>query len=271
MARPEDAVGRPQRRTGLLVRRPHRPDPRQMGGPAGGRRGTGRQGDPARRSGPVLLHGHRRHRRGRRPSVRRRPRLPESRSGHGLRRPRQRRDLPGRQRRRLRHEVLPPLPGLPGPHLRDTGQPRLVRGPRRLHARLLRRHASPPPEPAPRPLTRAWLRSLLWHRPRPHDGEHLGTARKLRSAPAQQAAQPGPYWAIDAGPVRVIGIDTGLLGTVDAEQGAWLREVSQGPRPKILVTGSPLYVDGERHPCPIEGAARSTTSCATPPTTTSRR
>ncbi|WP_371673520.1 metallophosphoesterase [Streptomyces sp. NBC_00289] len=110
-----------------------------------------------------------------------------------------------------------------------------------------------PPEPAPRPLTRAWLRSLLWHRPRPHDGEHLGTARKLRSAPAQQAAQPGPYWAIDAGPVRVIGIDTGLLGTVDAEQGAWLREVSQGPRPKILVTGSPLYVDGERHPCPIEG------------------
>ncbi|KUN24931.1 metallophosphoesterase [Streptomyces antibioticus] len=109
------------------------------------------------------------------------------------------------------------------------------------------------PEPAPRPLTRAWLRSLLWHRARRHDGQRLDEVRKLRSAPAQRAVQPGPYWAIDAGPVRIIGIDTGLLGTLDAEQGAWLREVSQGPRPKILVTGSPLYVDGEHHPCPIDG------------------
>lgn len=53
--------------------------------------------------------------------------------------------------------------------------------------------------------------------------------------------------------MRVIGIDTGLLGTLDAEQGRWLREMSEGPVPKILVTGSPLYVDGEHHPCPIEG------------------
>ncbi|MFI8192290.1 metallophosphoesterase family protein [Streptomyces sp. NPDC085946] len=110
-----------------------------------------------------------------------------------------------------------------------------------------------PPGPAPRPLTRAWLRSLLWHRPDPADGRHLSEARKLRSAPAQQAVQPGPYWAIDAGPVRIVGIDTGLLGTVDAEQGAWLREVSRGPRPKILITGSPLYVDGRHEPCPVEG------------------
>ncbi|NEE05940.1 metallophosphoesterase [Streptomyces sp. SID7499] len=110
-----------------------------------------------------------------------------------------------------------------------------------------------PPEPRPRPFTRAWLRSLLWHRPRPDAGHHLPEARRLRSAPEQQAVQPGPYWAIDAGPVRIVGIDTGLLGTLDAEQGAWLREVSRGPRPKILVTGSPLYVDGRREPCAIEG------------------
>ncbi|MDQ0936229.1 metallophosphoesterase family protein [Streptomyces turgidiscabies] len=109
------------------------------------------------------------------------------------------------------------------------------------------------PAPRPRPLTRAWLRSLLWHRPGAVDEQRLTEAAKLRSAPAQQAVQPGPYWAIDAGPVRVIGIDTGLLGTLDAEQGRWLREVSQGPVPKILITGSPLYVDGEHHPCPIEG------------------
>ncbi|MFJ3820761.1 metallophosphoesterase family protein [Streptomyces nodosus] len=110
-----------------------------------------------------------------------------------------------------------------------------------------------PPEPRPRPLSRAWWRALLWHRPRPVDEQRFTEAQKLRSRPGQQAVQPGPYWAIDAGPVRIVGIDTGLLGTIDAEQGAWLREVSRGPRPKILLTGSPLYVDGEHHPCAIDG------------------
>ncbi len=109
------------------------------------------------------------------------------------------------------------------------------------------------PALAPRPLTRARLRSLLWHKPRTPDARRLTDARKLRSASTQQALQPGPYWAIDAGPVRIVGIDTGLLGAIDAEQGRWLREVSRGPRPKILITGSPLYVDGEHHPCAIEG------------------
>ncbi|MEU3986696.1 metallophosphoesterase [Streptomyces sp. NPDC026672] len=109
------------------------------------------------------------------------------------------------------------------------------------------------PEPKPRPLTRSWWRELLWHRPGPVDARRLDDARALRPAPEQRAVQPGPYWAIDAGPVRIVGIDTGLLGTLDARQGAWLREVSRGPRPKILVTGSPLYVDGEHHPCAIEG------------------
>lgn len=108
-------------------------------------------------------------------------------------------------------------------------------------------------EATPRPPTPSWLRSLLWHKPRVTGEQRLAEALELRSAPAQQAVQPGPYWAIDAGPVRLIGIDTGLLGTLDAEQGRWLREVSQGDLPKILITGSPLYVDGEHHPCPIEG------------------
>ncbi|PKW05796.1 Calcineurin-like phosphoesterase [Streptomyces sp. 1222.5] len=107
--------------------------------------------------------------------------------------------------------------------------------------------------PRPRALTRAWWRDLLWHRPGPTDEQRLAAARGLRPAPAQQAEQPGPYWAIDAGPVRIVGIDTGLLGTIDAEQGAWLREVSRGPKPKVLITGSPLYVDGEHHPCAVEG------------------
>lgn len=111
----------------------------------------------------------------------------------------------------------------------------------------------PPPAPRPRTLSAGWWRALLWRSPDTPDEARLDQARTLRSAPSQQAAQPGPYWAIDTGPLRVIGIDTGLLGTVDAEQGAWLRRVSQGDRPKILVTGSPIYVDGEHHPCAIDG------------------
>lgn len=109
------------------------------------------------------------------------------------------------------------------------------------------------PAARPRPLTAAWWRNLLWKKPDEPDDARLDKARLLRSAPSQAASQPGPYWALDSGPIRIIGIDTGLLGGIDKEQGEWLRRVSAGPRPKILVTGSPIYVDGRHHPCAIEG------------------
>ena len=48
---------------------------------------------------------------------------------------------------------------------------------------------------------------------------------------------PGPYCAIDAGPVRLVLIDTGILGGIDRDQAEWLREVSAGDKPKILLTG----------------------------------
>lgn len=132
---------------------------------------------------------------------------------------------------------------------------------------------APPPatRAVPHRLSRAWLRSLLWHTPRPPDEQHLAEARQLRSAPAQQAVQPGPYWAIDAGPVRIIGIDTGLLGTIDAEQGRWLREASKGPVPKILVTGSPCTSMPSTTRATSRTAAPSTTSCAIPRITMSPR
>jgi hypothetical protein len=110
-----------------------------------------------------------------------------------------------------------------------------------------------PPGSAPRLLTRAWWRRFLWRSPDTPDEKRLADASRLRSRPAQRMTQPGPYWTIDAGPVRIVGIDTGILGGIDADQGAWLRRVSQGPKPKILVTGKPLYVDGAHHPGPIEG------------------
>ncbi|WNI14119.1 metallophosphoesterase family protein [Actinacidiphila sp. ITFR-21] len=107
--------------------------------------------------------------------------------------------------------------------------------------------------PRPAVFSRGWWRSLLWKSPDTPDDAALDRARLMRSAPAQAAEQPGPYWALDTGPLRIIGIDTGLLGDIDRQQGEWLRRVSRGPRPKILVTGSPIYVDGEHHPCAIEG------------------
>ncbi|MDJ0343615.1 metallophosphoesterase [Streptomyces sp. H10-C2] len=110
-----------------------------------------------------------------------------------------------------------------------------------------------PPAARPKPLSAGWWRGLLWKSSDVADERRLDEARLLRSAPAQQAMQPGPYWAIDSGPLRIIGIDTGLLGSIDKEQGEWLRRVSQGPGPKILVTGSPIYVDDKYHPCAIEG------------------
>ncbi|WP_333767109.1 metallophosphoesterase [Streptomyces sp. IBSBF 2435] len=110
-----------------------------------------------------------------------------------------------------------------------------------------------PPGPRPRTLSAAWWRGLLWRPSDTPDDARLDRERELRAAPDQQARQPGPYWALDTGPIRIIGIDTGLLGDIDREQGEWLRRVARGPRPKILVTGSPIYVDGKYHPCAIGG------------------
>ena len=104
------------------------------------------------------------------------------------------------------------------------------------------------------PSPRGVIRGLLWRRPPRGRRRRIARGRKLRELPSQQALQPAPYLAIDAGPVRLVGIDTGIVGDIDREQGAWLRQVSaSSPRPKILLTGKPLYVDGEYHPGAIEG------------------
>lgn len=94
---------------------------------------------------------------------------------------------------------------------------------------------------------------LLWRSPEAVDEEAFEAGRRLRDTPAQRTVQPGPYWMIDTPLLRIVGIDTGIVGRIDREQGAWLREVSKGDRPKLLITGKPLYVDSSRRPCPIEG------------------
>jgi len=73
-----------------------------------------------------------------------------------------------------------------------------------------------------------------------------------------QPKQPGPYWALDAGPLRLVAIDTGVTGELDREQSDWFRRVSRSPHAKILLTGKPLYVDRERKPGELSAVSDDT-------------
>lgn len=115
--------------------------------------------------------------------------------------------------------------------------------------------ANAPPEPKARPFSKRWLRNRLWHRAPTSDPARLEAARALRRPPFEQRSpQPGPYFALDTGPLLVVGIDTGIQGSLDQEQGEWLERISrESKKPKILLTGKPLFVDGEHRPGGIEG------------------
>ncbi|MEU9884182.1 metallophosphoesterase [Sphaerisporangium sp. NPDC051011] len=102
-------------------------------------------------------------------------------------------------------------------------------------------------------LSPAGLRGLLWKKPETIDEARLAEARTRRSRPEQRATQPAPYWVIDLPGLLLVGIDTGIRGTIDREQGEWLRRVSADPRPKVLITGKPIYDRNAYHPCPIDG------------------
>jgi Calcineurin-like phosphoesterase len=96
------------------------------------------------------------------------------------------------------------------------------------------------------------LRRLLWRRPVKSSPEDLPERRRTEGD--RRSDQRSPYFAIETGPLLVVGIDTGMGGAIDLEQGQWLRKISgEINKPKLLLTGKPLYVDGEHHPYPIEG------------------
>ncbi|MEV0592309.1 metallophosphoesterase family protein [Nonomuraea cavernae] len=109
---------------------------------------------------------------------------------------------------------------------------------------------APPLKPKP---GTGWLRGLLWRRPEAVDEERLAEARELRGRPSQQAGQPGPYWVIESDGLLVVGVDTGIRGEIDAVQTEWLRRVSRDPRPKVLITGKPIYTRNDYKPSPLEG------------------
>lgn len=103
-------------------------------------------------------------------------------------------------------------------------------------------------------LGREGLRRWLWRTPTAIDPAVKAAGRAMRPRRSSSPLQPGPYFAIEAGPLMVVGIDTGILGGIDAAQAAWLRQVaSESPKPKILLTGKPLIVNGKRMPGVIAG------------------
>lgn len=102
-----------------------------------------------------------------------------------------------------------------------------------------------------------WKRHLhgaLWRRPRRPSSTAAAVRESWRPRDSQRSGQCAPYWAIETDHLRIVGIDTGIRGDIDRDQGRWLREVSRDPdRPKVLITGKPVYVDNKYHPGPIEG------------------
>ena len=67
---------------------------------------------------------------------------------------------------------------------------------------------------------------------------------RLRTIRRNRIFQPNMYFYIDTPSVRIVCIDTGISGRIDAAQENWLARVSADPRPKILISGRPIYVDG---------------------------
>lgn len=106
--------------------------------------------------------------------------------------------------------------------------------------------------PPLRPRPDRGLRGLLWRKPERIDEDKLLEARKQRSGPGQVAFQPGSYWVIDTPSLLIVGVDTGIRGDIDRDQTDWLRKVSRDPRPKILVTGKPIYTRNDYKPSPLE-------------------
>ena len=125
--------------------------------------------------------------------------------------------------------------------------------------------AAEPPDDLFRPPRRAKyprffmaLHRVFWRRPNKLAPNTLAEAKALRGVQAATGpAQPNMYFCIDTPQLRLICVDTGILGRLDAEQGAWMRRMSEGDKPKVLITGKPIYAGttiSPRRILPIEGS-----------------
>jgi hypothetical protein len=84
------------------------------------------------------------------------------------------------------------------------------------------------------------------------DHRHLQVAVDP-SADGRVHQQPGPYFALQAGQVKLVALDSGLDGPLDSSQRDWFLRTSAEDGPKILLLKPPLYVDGQYLPLPMEG------------------
>jgi hypothetical protein len=102
------------------------------------------------------------------------------------------------------------------------------------------------------------LARRLWRRASAPDRDRLNAWRTDRVTDGKRwrPLQPGPYWAIETADLLLVGIDTGIKGDeLDREQADWLVRVSRSSdKPKVLLTGKPLLVDFELHPCKLAGS-----------------
>lgn len=115
--------------------------------------------------------------------------------------------------------------------------------------------AKPPEEKFRPPRRQRWARlallvhHLFWRRPRELAGRTLAEGAALRGeAQASGPAQPNMYFAIDTPQLRIVCIDTGILGRLDHDQGQWLARVSAGDKPKLLVSGKPVFAGPDASP-----------------------
>ena len=146
-----------------------------------------------------------------------------------------------------------PYQKLPGPIYAIPGNHDWYDG---LHGFMIQLcDADPDLRPPARKDGNRWKRALLdisWREPSEAKQEELEEMRSLRPDPSNQ---PAPYFAVDLKELLLVGIDTGIRGVIDAEQGEWLRAVSKIPKDKILMTGKPMVVDAHRKTTAISGTS----------------
>lgn len=115
--------------------------------------------------------------------------------------------------------------------------------------------AEPPELKFKPPRRQRWARLALvvhhvfWRRPGKVGERTLAQGDALRgAAQASGPPQPNMYFCIDTPNLRIVCIDTGILGRLDHDQGEWLARVSAGDKPKLMVSGKPVFAGPDASP-----------------------
>jgi hypothetical protein len=66
---------------------------------------------------------------------------------------------------------------------------------------------------------KGWLLDRLWRKERKIRLDTVASGEHRRPRDPRFPSQRGPYWTLDAGRIRLVGIDTGITGGLDAAQG----------------------------------------------------